>query len=86
MECDVFADGVRLENLNIWGVFWTKQVHMEAECCRKAASGRRVASSIKSLVNARDLQLQFARALHETLLVPILMYGRDNVMEREKKI
>ena len=40
-----------------------------------------VASAIRSLVNARDLQLECARGLQETLLVPVLMYGRDNVME-----
>ena len=28
-----------------------------AECNRKVASGRRVAGAIRSLVNARDLQL-----------------------------
>ena len=46
-----------------------------AECNRKVASGRRVAGAIRSLVNARDLQLECARVLHETLLVPVLMYG-----------
>ena len=46
-----------------------------AECSRKLASGRRVAGSIRSLVNARGLQLECARVLHEPLLVPVLMYG-----------
>ena len=40
-----------------------------AECSRKVASGRRVAGAIRSLVNVRDLQLECARVLHETLLV-----------------
>ena len=31
-----------------------------AECSRKVASGRRVAGAIRSLVNARDLQLECA--------------------------
>ena len=48
------------------------------------ASGKRVASAISSLVNARDLQLDCARVLHGTLLVPVLMYryqwtGRHHV-------
>ena len=43
-------------------------------CSRKVASGGRVAGAIKFLVNARVLQLDYARVLHETLLVPILMY------------
>ena len=44
----------------------------EAECSRKVASGRRVADAIRSLVNARDLQIECSRSLHETLLVPVL--------------
>ena len=68
-------------NLNIWGMFSTNQVQME-KCSRKVASRRRVAGAILSLVNARDLQLECARVLHETLLVPVLCmavrqcYGR----------
>ena len=31
-----------------------------AGCCKKVASGRRVASSISTLVNARDLQFESA--------------------------
>ena len=42
---------------------------------------RRVEGAIRSLVNATGLQLECARVLHETLLVPILMYGRDHDME-----
>ena len=42
----------------------------ETECRRKVVSGRRVACAISLLVNARDLQLECARVLHETLLVP----------------
>ena len=53
-------------NLNIWDVFWTDG----AECSRKVASGRRVADAIRSLVNVRDFQFEYARVLHETLLVP----------------
>ena len=33
----------------------------EAECSRKVASGKRDASAIRSLVNARSLQLKCAR-------------------------
>ena len=46
-----------------------------AECSRKVASGRRVAGAMRSLVNARGLQLECARVLHETLLVPVFIYG-----------
>ena len=50
------------------------------ECSRKVATGRRVAGAIKALVNARELQLEFARVLHETLLVPVPMYGSETML------
>ena len=46
-----------------------------AECNRKLASRRRIAGAIRSLVNARDLQLESPRVLHETLLMLVLKYG-----------
>ena len=57
----------------------------EAECSRKVVSGRRVAGVIGSLVSARSLQLEFARVLHESLLVPVLMFGSETMMWREKE-
>ena len=50
-----------------------------AECNRKVESGRRVTVAIKSLVNVRDLQLECARVLHETFLVPVLMHGSETM-------
>ena len=41
------------------------------------ASGRKVARTISSLVNARGLQLECARVLHESLLVTVLMVVRQ---------
>ena len=57
-----------------------------AEFSRKVASGRRVAGAIRSLVNGRDLQRECARFLHETLLVPVLMYGNETMLWKEKEI
>ena len=51
-----------------------------AECSRKVASGRRVAGTIRSLVNARDLQLECARVWHEILLLPVLMNGSETML------
>ena len=51
----------------------------------KVASRRRVAGVTKSLVNTRDLQLEFARVLHETLLVPVLMYGSETMLWKEEE-
>ena len=46
-----------------------------AVCSRKLVSGSRVERAVKSLDNARDLQLECARVLHETFLVPLIIYG-----------
>ena len=51
---------------------------------RKMGSGRRVAGTTRSLVNAWDLQLEYARFLHETLLVPV-MYSSETMLWKEKK-
>ena len=48
-----------------------------AGCNSKVASGWRVAGITRFLVNAKDLQLECARFLHKTLLVPVLMYGSE---------
>ena len=48
-------------------------------------SGGRVAGTIRSLVIVKDLQLKCARILHETLLVPVLMYGREPMLWKEKE-
>ena len=51
------------------------------ESSRKVASGKRVAGAIRCLVNARDLQLECARVLHE----PVLMYGSEAMLWKEKE-
>ena len=40
---------------------------------------------IKFFVNVRGLQLQCVKVLHESLVVPILMYGSETVIWREKE-
>ena len=57
------------------GYVLDKSANNEAECSRKVVSGRRLAGAIRSLVNARSLQPQCARILHESLVVPLLTYG-----------
>ena len=52
----------------------------EVKCSRKVVSRRRVVDAIKYLVNASDLQLECARVLHESLPVPVQMYGSDIVV------
>ena len=48
------------------------------------ASGKRVAVAIRSLVNARSLQFECTRVLHESLLVPFVTYGSETIIWREK--
>ena len=55
----------------------------EAECSRKMESGKRVAGA--TLVNARSLQLECTRVLDESLLVPVLKYGSETMVWREKE-
>ena len=57
----------------------------EAECSRKVAIGRRVVGAIKYLGNARSLQLECARVLYESLLVPVLTYGSETMIWRDKE-
>ena len=45
---------------------------------------REVASAIRSLVNVMGLQLECVSQLHEGLLVPILLYGSETMIWREK--
>ena len=55
---------------------WTNK----AESRKKVANGRRVAGVIRSLVNGSSLQLECARVLHESLLVPVLTYGSETTI------
>ena len=43
-----------------------------------------MAGAIRSLVNARDLQIEYARVLHETMLVPVLTYGSETILWKER--
>ena len=58
LECEVYIDRVCLEH--VWEFKNLGCVLYEPECSRKVPSGRRVAGAIRSLVNARNLQLECA--------------------------
>ena len=58
LDCEVHVDGAHLEHvskLKYLGFVLNEAGTVEAEC------SRRVAGAIKSLVNARDLQIECAR-------------------------
>ena len=64
LECEVLVDGIRLEHVSenkCLGCVLDESGRDGAECSREMASGRRVAGAIRSLVNAKDLQLDCAR-------------------------
>ena len=56
-----------------------------AECSRKVVSGRRFAGAIRSLINTRNLQLECARVLHETLPIPLFMNDSETILWEEKE-
>ena len=87
LECEAHVDKIHLEHVSefkYFGCALHKSVTYGAECNRKVVSRRRVACAIRSLVNDRDLQLEFAKVLHETLLMPVLMYKVRHVIEGGK--
>ena len=62
LECEVHADGIRLEHVSEFkylGCVLDESGTDWAECSRKVANGRRVVGAIRSLINARNLQLVF---------------------------
>ena len=68
MECEVHVDGIRLDHVSefkYFGCVLNESGTDGAECCRKVASGKRIAGAIRSLVNVRDLQLECASVLYE---------------------
>ena len=47
--------------------------------------GGKGAGAIRSLGNARGLQLQYARVLNEVLLMPVLMYGSETMIWKGRR-
>ena len=87
--CEIYVDGIGLEHISEFkylGCVLNKSGTDGAECSQKVTSGRRVAGATRSLVNSRDLQLECARVLlHETLLVPLLMYSSETCYGRRRR-
>ena len=82
LESEVCIDRIRLEHV---GCVLDESSTDEAECNRKGASERRVPGAIRSLVNANSLQPECAKVLHESLLVPVIMYGSETIIWKEKE-
>ena len=84
---DVYVDRMRLEQLKKFKylVYVLNESGTYEAGCRRKVSSRRVSRAIRRLVNARGLQLECARVLHEILLVSVLMYGSDIMIWKEKE-
>ena len=88
LDCDVHVDWIRLKHVSkskYLGCVTDKSSTDGAECRRKMASGKRVAGAIRSLVNARGLELECSRVLNVTLLVPVLSYGSKTLLWKGKE-
>ena len=72
LECKVCVYRIGLEHISEFkylGCVLDKSGTDEAECSRKVVSGRRIAGAIRSQVNARFLQLEYARCLFLHMVV-----------------
>ena len=68
LESEVCVDEILLEHVSEFrylGCVLDESGTDEAECSRKVVSVRRVAGGNRSLINARSLQLECVRVLHE---------------------
>ena len=83
LESEVCLDRQHLKHISEFkylGYVLNESGTDEAEYSRKVVSGRRVAGAIRFLVNAKSLQLECARVLQESLLVPVLMHGSETMI------
>ena len=88
LDYEVYIDGICLEHVSEFkylGCVLDKSSTDEAEYTRKVPSRRRVTGAIRSLVNVKSLQLECARFLHESLLVPVFTYDSETMIWREKE-
>ena len=88
MECEDCIVRMQLERVSEFkglGCILNESGTDDAECHRKVSRERKAASPIRSLVNAEGLQLECAWVLHEELLVPVLMYGSETTIWKEKE-
>ena len=77
LECEVHGDGILLEH--VLEFKYLRCVLDESDTDGSECS-RRVTSAIRYLVNARDFQFEYARVLHVTFLVSVLMYGSETML------
>ena len=69
-------DWNKCQSSNIFGESGTNNT----KCHRTVASGKEVAGAISSQVNTKVLHLEYARVLHEALLMPVPLYGSETII------
>ena len=88
LECEVYVGGIHLEHVSefkyLGCVLEKNQLGMR-KYSRKVMSGKRFASAFRSLGNAQSFQLEFAKVLYESLLIPVLMYVSETMIWRKKE-
>ena len=88
MECEIHVARTKLEQVTEFkylGCVLNESDKNDAEHRGNVASWRKVASAIRYLVNARNLQLECEKVLYGTLLLPVLLYNIEAVVWREEK-
>ena len=71
-------DGVQLEQVSDFEYLGCllDELVADVKCHRKVVNGRKFANTISFLVHAR--------VLHEGLLVPVLLYGSETMIEKRR--
>ena len=80
LECQVHVDGIHLEHISEFIYFGCV---LDESDTGEAEYRRNVRGAIRSLVNARDLELQCATVLLETLVIPVLIDERETMLWKE---
>ena len=85
--CNIEMGGVCLEqvqNFKYLGSVLNEKGNDEADCDNKVLHGRKMAGAIRSLVNVKGMSVECARILHESILVPTLVYGSETMVWKER--
>ena len=83
LVCEIYVDRICLEHFSEFKYF--EYVLDEAEGSREPVSGKSVTGVIRSLVDARSLQLECVRVMHESLLMPVLTYSSETMIWKQKE-
>jgi hypothetical protein len=75
-----------VEEFNYLGSILSKDGTCKAEIEQRVMKGRNVCGAIKKLVNQKSLSLECARALHEGVLVPTLLYSNETLTVYERDV